>query len=225
MTSYKLAPSILSADFAELGREVARIEPFADLLHIDAMDGHFVPPITIGPVIVQSLRRVTDLPLECHLMVTEPLAQAEQFAEAGGTSVIVHLEAAPDPAPIVARARALGIGVGLSLNPETPLDAVLPWLETIDVLNVMTVHPGWAGQAFLDSMLPKIEAARAAIDERSLDVGLAVDGGINLATGKQALDAGATTLGAASAIFGASDPAEAARELRALLRSYAGASA
>ena len=214
---YKLAPSILSADFARLGEEVARIEKYADLLHIDAMDGHFVPPITIGPVVVKALRAVTSLPLECHLMVTDPLGQTAQFAEAGATSVVAHIEATPDPEPVIERARSLGLGVGISLNPPTPLDAILPFLERVDVLNVMTVNPGWAGQRFISDMLPKIEAARAEIDRRGLDVAIAVDGGIDLDTGRDALDAGATVLGAASAIFSRPDPAEAARALKELL--------
>ena len=214
---YKLAPSILSADFARLGEEVARIEKYADLLHVDAMDGHFVPPITIGPVVVKALRAVTSLPLECHLMVTDPLGQTEQFAEAGATSVVAHIEASPDPEPVIERARSLGLGVGISLNPPTPLDAVLPYLERVDVLNVMTVNPGWAGQRFIPEMLPKIEAARAEIDRRGLDVAIAVDGGIDLETGRDALDAGANVLGAASAIFSRPDPAEAARALKELL--------
>jgi ribulose-phosphate 3-epimerase len=225
MTSrYKLAPSILSADFARLGEEVARVEKYADLLHVDAMDGHFVPPITIGPVVVKALRRITSLPLECHLMVTDPLGQTEQFAEAGATSVIAHIEAVPDPAPVIERARALGIGIGISLNPPTPLDAALPYLDQIDVLNVMTVNPGWAGQPFIREMLPKIRAARAEIDRRGLAIGIAVDGGVDLETGREALDAGATVLGAASAIFSRPDPAEAARALKELLNEREAAS-
>lgn len=218
---YRLAPSILSADFARLADEIGRVEKFADHLHVDAMDGHFVPPITIGPVIVKSLRRVTDLPLECHLMVTDPLGQTEQFAEAGGSSVVIHLEAAPDPTKVIERARTLGIEVGLSLNPETPLDAALPYLAGVDVLNIMTVNPGWAGQAFIEEMLPKITAGREAIEHEGLPIALAVDGGIGPETGKRALDAGATVLGAASAIFGAPDAGEAARSLKELIDSYA----
>ena len=216
-TRYKLAPSILSADFARLGEEVARVEKYADLLHVDAMDGHFVPPITIGPVVVKALRRITSLPLECHLMVTDPLGQTEQFAEAGATSVIAHIEAVPDPGRVVERARSLGIGIGISINPSTPLDAALPYLDQVDVLNIMTVNPGWAGQAFIREMLPKIQAARAEIERRGLDIGIAVDGGVDLDTGREALDAGATVLGAASAIFSRPDPAEAARALKELL--------
>jgi len=216
-TRYKLAPSILSADFARLGEEVARVEKYADLLHVDAMDGHFVPPITIGPVVVKALRRITSLPLECHLMVTDPLGQTEQFAEAGATSVIAHIEAVPDPSRVVERARSLGIGIGISINPSTPLDAALPYLDQVDVMNIMTVNPGWAGQAFIREMLPKIQAARAEIERRGLDIGIAVDGGVDLDSGREALDAGATVLGAASAIFSRPDPAEAARALKELL--------
>jgi ribulose-phosphate 3-epimerase len=219
-TPYRLAPSILSADFAHLAEEVARVEKFADLLHVDVMDGHFVPPISIGPVVVKSLRAITPLPLECHLMVTDPLGQTEQFAEAGGSSVIAHLEAIPDPRPVIERARALGLGVGISVNPPTPLDAALPYIEQVDVLNVMTVNPGWAGQKFLHDVLPKIRAAREAIDERGLDVAIAVDGGIDTTTGRLVLEAGATTLGAASAIFSQPDPVEAARALRTLLDGW-----
>jgi ribulose-phosphate 3-epimerase len=219
----RLAPSILAADFARLGDEVAAVEKYADLLHVDVMDGHFVPPITIGPVVVASLRKITDLPLECHLMVTDPLGQAEQFAEAGATSVVAHLEAVPEPTRLIERARELGLAVGLSVNPGTPVSAALPWLSQIDVLNVMTVNPGWAGQTFLHDVLPKIRAAREAIDARALDVAIAVDGGIDLETGRLALDAGATVLGAASAIFSQPDAAEAARALRQLLDERGGA--
>jgi ribulose-phosphate 3-epimerase len=218
---YRLAPSILSADFARLGEEVARVEKYADHLHVDAMDGHFVPPITIGPVVVKSLRRITELPLECHLMVTDPAGQTEQFAEAGASSVVIHLEAAPDPTPVIERARSLGLGLGISVNPETPLEAALPYLEDVDVLNIMTVNPGWAGQSFIRAMLPKIRAARETIDARGLDVAIAVDGGIDLETGREALEAGATVLGAASAIFSKPDPAEAARRMKELVTEFA----
>jgi ribulose-phosphate 3-epimerase len=214
---FKLAPSILAADFGHLADDVARVEKYADLLHVDAMDGHFVPPITIGPVVVKALRKVTTLPLECHLMVTDPLGQTEQFAEAGATSVIAHLEAIPEPAPLMKRARELGLGLGLSINPSTPFDDAVPFLDRIDVLNVMTVNPGWAGQQFIFEVLPKIAAARAEIDRRDLATDIAVDGGVDLETGRRALDAGANVLGAASAIFSKSDPAEAARVLKDLL--------
>lgn len=218
---YLLSPSILSADFARLGEEVAAVADFADLLHIDAMDGHFVPPITIGPVVVASLRKITSLPLECHLMVTDPLGQAEQFAEAGGNAILMHLEAMPDPTPVVRRCRALGLSVGVSVNPGTGFEAALPYLDQVDTLNCMTVEPGWAGQAFIPEVLKKIEIARAFIDREGLDVNIAVDGGINLETGRQVLEAGANVIGAASAIFGKPDARAAAGEFRAMLDSFA----
>jgi ribulose-phosphate 3-epimerase len=150
-------------------------------------------------------------------MVADPLGQTDQFAEAGGTSVVVHLEAVPDPTEVISRARSLGLGVGLSVNPPTPLDAALPYLDRVDVINCMTVNPGWAGQEFLPEVLPKIERARAEVERRGIEVDVAVDGGIDLGTGRRALDAGANVLGAASAIFSRPDPGAAARALRELL--------
>jgi ribulose-phosphate 3-epimerase len=214
--TYKLAPSILSADFARLGAHVADVAAESDLLHVDVMDGHFVPPITIGPVVVKALRRITDLPLECHLMVTDPLGQADQFAEAGGNSVVLHFEATEDPRAVVKRARELGLGVGIAVNPETPVESAFPFLEEIDVLNCMTVNPGWAGQAFLPDVLPKIARARAQIERDGLSVDISVDGGVNVETGRRCIEAGANVLGAATAIFGQPDPAAAARALREL---------
>ncbi|HJR18495.1 MAG TPA: ribulose-phosphate 3-epimerase, partial [Actinomycetota bacterium] len=178
MITHKLAPSILAADFAHLADHVAAVEKHSDLLHVDVMDGHFVPPITIGPVVVKALRRVTSLPLECHLMVTKPEEQSEQFAEAGATSVVWHLEAAPDPRPVLQRARALGMKAGLAINPDTAFETTIPFLEEIDVLNIMTVNPGWAGQAFLRGVLPKIRAARDYIESRGLMLNISVDGGV-----------------------------------------------
>jgi ribulose-phosphate 3-epimerase len=214
--AYKLAPSILSADFARLGADVAAVSAEADLLHVDVMDGHFVPPITIGPVVVQALRRITDLPLECHLMVTDPLGQTDQFAEAGGSSVVMHLEATDDPRSVIKRARELGLGVGIAINPPTPIEDAFPFLDEVDVVNCMTVNPGWAGQAFIPEVLPKIAEARNFIDRNAPAVDISVDGGVNIETGRLCIEAGANVLGAATAIFGRPDPAEAARALRAL---------
>lgn len=220
---YKLAPSILSADFARLGDEVAAVAAYADVVHVDVMDGHFVPPITIGPVVVAALRKATALPLECHLMVTQPEQQIEQFAEAGAASVVWHLEASgDDPRPILDRARALGLGAGLAVNPQTRFDLVAPYVEHIDTLICMTVTPGWAGQAFLAEVLPKLAQARAFLDAHGLRADVAVDGGVTLQTGRQALDAGANVLGAASSIFGADDIAGAAQALRGLLDEFEG---
>ena len=185
------------------------------------MDGHFVPPITIGPVVVKALRRITALPLECHLMVTEPEKQVEQFAEAGGDSAVWHLEAPPDPRPVLKRVRSLGMKAGLAINPETPFEAAIPFLEEIDVLNVMTVNPGWAGQAFLREVLPKLRAAREHVHAAGLVLDISVDGGVNLGTATLCLEAGANVLGAATAIFGRPDAGAAAAELKRLMADHA----
>jgi ribulose-phosphate 3-epimerase len=177
----KLAPSILSADFACLGDEVARVAEVADLLHVDVMDGHFVPNLTIGPPVVASLRPCTDLFLDCHLMVDNPGVLLDDFAKAGADRCIVHVELG-DPRPLFDRLRALGVGVGLVCNPPTPVEAVLPYLDEIDLLLVMSVNPGWGGQAFIPEVLDKVRAARAEIDARGLAVEIEIDGGIDVAT-------------------------------------------
>lgn len=211
--SHKIAPSILAADFAHLADEVARVAPESDLLHVDVMDGHFVPNISIGPAVVTSLRPVTDLYLDCHLMIENPGDFLDQFAKAGADSCTVHVELG-DPRPLFDRMRAHGMRVGLVLNPETPLDAVVPFLEEIDILLFMSVHPGFGGQAFLPEVLDKLRAARAIVDERELPVELEIDGGINLETAPLAAAAGADILVAGSAVFGAPDSAAAARAIR-----------
>jgi ribulose-phosphate 3-epimerase len=209
----KLAPSILSADFARLADDVDRVKPEADLLHVDVMDGHFVPNLTIGPPVVASLRKHTDLFLDCHLMVDNPEILLDDFAEAGADSCTVHVELG-DPRPLFEQMRALGLRVGLVCNPETPLDAAVPYLDEIDLLLVMSVHPGWGGQAFIPEALDKVRAARALIDERGLQVEVEIDGGINVDTAPAAAAAGADILVSGSAVFHADDPAEAARRIR-----------
>jgi ribulose-phosphate 3-epimerase len=209
----KLAPSILSADFAELADEVDRVAHEADLLHVDVMDGHFVPNLTIGPPVVKSLRKRTDLYLDCHLMVDNPGELLEDFADAGADGCTIHIELG-DPRPLFTRMRELGMRVGLTLNPETPVDTVLPYIEEIDVLLFMSVHPGFGGQAFIPSVLDKLAVARKVVDERGLPVELEIDGGINRDTAPRAATAGADILVAGSAIFHADEPAAAAREIR-----------
>jgi ribulose-phosphate 3-epimerase len=209
----KLAPSILSADFAELADEVERVRDVADLLHVDVMDGHFVPNLTIGPPVVQSLRARTDLYLDCHLMVDNPGDLLTDFAKAGADGCTVHVELG-DPRPLFDSMRELGLKVGLTHNPETPLAAVLPYLEEIDLLLFMSVHPGFGGQAFIPSVLDKLAEARGIVDERGLPVELEIDGGINVETAGAAADAGADILVAGSAVFHADDPVKAARAIR-----------
>ena len=213
MTAAKIAPSILSADFAQLADDVERVAGEADLLHVDVMDGHFVPNLTIGPPVVKSLRKRTDLYLDCHLMVDNPGELLEDFADAGADGCTIHIELG-DPRPLFATMRDLGLRVGLTHNPETPVDMVLPYLEEIDLLLVMSVHPGFGGQDFIPSVLDKLTVARKAVDENGLSVELEIDGGINSETAPRAAAAGADILVAGSAIFHADDPATAARQIR-----------
>ena len=210
----KLAPSILSADFADLAAEVDRVTEAADLLHVDVMDGHFVPNLTIGPVVVSALRKRTELFLDCHLMIDNPAVLLEDFADAGADRCIVHVELG-DPRPLFDELRERNVGVGLVLNPETPVESVLPYLDDIDLLLVMSVHPGWGGQGFIPEVLDKVRVVRTAIDERRLDVEIEIDGGINVTTAPAAAEAGVDILVAGSAVFGAPDPLEAARAIRA----------
>ena len=209
----KIAPSILSADFARLGEEVARVADEADLLHVDVMDGHFVPNLTIGPPVVASLRPVTELFLDVHLMVDNPGVLLDDFAAAGADRCIVHVELG-DPRPLFDRMRAHGMGVGLVLSPPTPVDAVLPFLDEIDLLLVMSVNPGWGGQSFIPEVLDKVRVARAEIDARDLPVEIEIDGGIKVDTAPEAAAAGCDILVAGSAVFRADDPAAAARAIR-----------
>ena len=214
MTRVKLAPSILSADFAELARDIERVADVADMLHVDVMDGHFVPNLTIGPPVVRSLRKRTELFLDCHLMVDNPGVLLADFADAGADRCIVHVELG-DPRPLFDQLRGLGLGVGLVLNPETPVDAVLPYLGEIDLVLFMSVHPGWGGQAFIPEVLDKLVVARRAIDAAGSSVEIEIDGGINVDTAPAAAAAGADILVAGSAVFHAPDPGAAARAIRA----------
>lgn len=209
-----IAPSILSADFAALGAAVACVEAVVDWLHVDVMDGHFVPNITLGPPVVASLRKVTSLPLDCHLMISDPARYVDDFADAGADSISVQIEAAPDPLPAFAGIRRRGLGCGLVLNPGTPFSAAEPFLDHIDILLVMTVQPGFGGQRFRPEVLPKIEEAARAIDRRGLPVHIEVDGGVDATTARSVVDAGAGVLVAGSAIFGKADPAAAADAIR-----------
>ncbi|MCU1457698.1 MAG: ribulose-phosphate 3-epimerase [Actinomycetia bacterium] len=213
MSRVKIAPSILSADFAALADDIARVAGEADLLHVDVMDGHFVPNLTIGAPVVACLRKHTDLYLDCHLMVTNPGDLLEAFAEAGADGCTVHVELG-DPRPLFQRMRELDLRVGLTLNPETPLPEVVPYLAEIDTLLFMSVHPGFGGQSFIADVLMKVAEARRIIDRENLAVEIEIDGGINEETAPLAAEAGAEILVAGSAIFHAKDPAAAARAIR-----------
>jgi len=210
----RIAASILAADFARLGEEVARVEPHLDLLHIDVMDGHFVPNISLGLPVIRSLRKVTGLDFDCHLMVTNPDRLVDPLYEAGGDSITVHLEAVPDPRPIGAVARRAGLGFGLVINPATPYRTLDPFLELCDLVLVMSVEPGFGGQSFMAEVLSKVEAARSAIDRRGLEVDIEIDGGIGPATIGSARAAGANVFVAGTAIFRQPDPVQAISNLR-----------
>jgi ribulose-phosphate 3-epimerase len=211
-----VAASILAADFANLGAQVATVEPFVGVLHVDIMDGHFVPPIALGTVIVQSLRPVTSLPLHGHLMVEAPESFFDELREAGLDVVSFHLEAVPEPGPAIAKARGAGLRVGLTLNLETPVEAVEPYLGTVDDVMLMSIRPGWSYQQLNPEIYARLSSVRAAIDRQGLDVALEIDGGVKLDNAQAAVDAGATVLIAASGIFAQPDPADAARRLASI---------
>jgi ribulose-phosphate 3-epimerase len=209
----KIAPSILSADFAALADSIAAVRDQADILHVDVMDAHFVPNLTIGPPVVKSIRRHTDLPLDCHLMMTDPGDYLEAFRKAGADGCTVHVEVDRTDA-LIAQMRDLGLDVGLAANPETPFEAVEPYLGDIDLLLLMTVHPGFGGQSFIADVVPKIAAAHEAIVAGGHRAVIQVDGGIDEDTAPIVARAGASVFVAGSAIFGADDPAAAARRIR-----------
>jgi ribulose-phosphate 3-epimerase len=214
----RLAASILNADFARLGEEVARLEPHVDFLHLDIMDGHFVPNLSFGIPVIASLRRASSLYFDCHLMVTNPTALFAPLKEAGGDMVTIHIEVWPDPTEAAARARAAGLDFGLVVNPPTPFEAVAPFLHLCDRLLVMSVNPGFGGQAFLPEVLGKVSAARKFIDLQGLATDIEIDGGITPETARLARRAGADSLVVGSALVRAPDPVEAARELRAAVK-------
>jgi ribulose-phosphate 3-epimerase len=218
-----LSASILSADFAHLAEQVKLIEPYAEAIHIDIMDAHFVPPLTIGPVVVASLRPVTELVFHGHLMVEAPEGLFDDLAQAGLDIVSFHHEAVADPAPVIAKARGAGMRVGMTLNMETPVEQIFPYLDDLDDVMLMSIRPGWSGQELNPDVYPRLEAVRTEVDRRGLATAVEIDGGVKIENAQRAMDAGATVLVAASAIFQAPDPAAAARELAAIARGEAAA--
>ncbi|QBK25592.1 ribulose-phosphate 3-epimerase [Ureibacillus thermophilus] len=202
----KIAPSILSANFAKLGEEVKEVEAAgADLIHIDVMDGHFVPNITMGPIVVEALRPVTNLPLDVHLMIENPDQYIEAFAKAGADWISVHVEACPHLHRTIQLIRSFGVKPGVVLNPHTPIEMIQHVLEDVDFVLLMTVNPGFGGQKFIENVVPKIEALSNLIKEKGLNVEIEVDGGITKETIVPCAKAGATIFVAGSAIYNKED--------------------
>ncbi len=213
----KVSPSILSADFANLGRDVKMaVEAGSDMIHVDVMDGHFVPNISIGVPVVKSLRKATDGFLDVHLMISQPERYIDAFMDAGADLINIHLEAEGDMAAMLAHVRERGVKAALTIKPATPAQSVFPYLPLLDMVLVMSVEPGFGGQSFMPDSLDKVRALRAEIDRQGLDCLIEIDGGVNLKNAPEIVAAGTDILVAGSAVFGAPDPAEAIRTLKRL---------
>lgn len=212
-STVELAPSILSADFSRLGEEVRLVERYAGRIHVDVMDGHFVPNLSMGPDVVRSLRPVTSLPIEVHLMVENPAMFVEPFTRAGADRLMFHVEVADDPTALVEKIRSAGPAAGIALKPATPWEGLESLLRVVDLVILMTVEPGFGGQVFLEEVLPKIAEARATIMQKGLSVDIEVDGGIDSQTAARAREAGANVFVAGNAIFGEQNPTAAAEAI------------
>ena len=213
----KISPSVLAADAARLAAEAEKMRlAGADMLHFDVMDGHFVPNISFGIPVLESLNRASGLFMDVHLMISEPARYAAAFAQAGADLLTFHLEAADSPASVIDLIHGLGVKAGISVKPSTPAEALFPYLKQADLVLVMTVEPGFGGQSFLPDMLPKITALRREAERQGAAPDIQVDGGINAETGKQCVAAGANVLVAGSYLFHADDPRAAMQRLRQL---------
>ncbi|MBS4172471.1 ribulose-phosphate 3-epimerase [Bacillus sp. FJAT-49736] len=212
---FKIAPSILSADFSNLATEIRDVENSgADYLHIDVMDGHFVPNITMGPLVVEAIRPITKLPLDVHLMIQNPDQFIEAFAKAGADYISVHVEACPHLHRTIQHIKSFGVKAGVVINPATPVETVQHVLADVDLILLMTVNPGFGGQSFIPSVLPKIKKVKELVDSYGLSTEIEVDGGINSTTAKQCVEAGANVLVAGSAIYNEKNRKEAINALK-----------
>jgi ribulose-phosphate 3-epimerase len=214
MTRLQLAPSILTADFGRLGEEIATVSPHVDWFHLDVMDGHYVDNLTFGPSTVEAVRRATDRPLHVHLMIEDPARYVSRFVEAGARRVSFHPEVTDDVAGVIGGIRAAGAGVGIAVHPDIGLEHVRAHVGDLDVVLMMTVRPGFGGQKFLDHVLPKIAEAREMVEGAGANADIEVDGGVNLSTVDDAVQAGAEIIVAGSAVFDGVDPAAAAKRMR-----------
>lgn len=212
----QIAPSVLSADFARLGDHLAEVAPYSGRVHADVMDGHFVPNISFGPVVVKSMREATTLPIEAHLMISSPADYIQAFADAGADRIVFHIETTEDARGLAEAIAETGVTAGVALSPQTPFEQVSGVLDLVDLVIVMTVNPGFGGQGFLHEMLDKVTQARSAVTARALDVDIEVDGGIGPETLPLALGAGANVFVAGNAIFRAPSPSQAALRLAEL---------
>ncbi len=222
MARLRLAPSILTIDFAHLGEQISAVEPLVDWWHLDVMDGHYVPNITFGPSTVEAVRRVSDLPIHVHLMISDPVFYAEGFARAGADRISFHPEAVDDVGGAIEEIAATGAEVGIAVHPDVEVAEARDHLASLDVVLMMTVRPGFGGQAFLEEVLPKIAQAKSMVESGGFGADIEIDGGINLSTVEQAVHAGGQILVAGSAIYDGTDPVAAAKKLRQRLDELEG---
>lgn len=211
-----LAPSVVSADFRALADQLALVEPYSAAWHVDVMDGHYVPNLTIGPMVVEAITKASSLPQDVHLMITNVDETWEWYAKAGARRIAFHHDRSADAAKLMAVMSEAGVGSGLAVSPDVDVKEIEPFLDLVDHLIVMSVYPGFSGQAFIPEALPKLADLRSLIDDRNLGVELYIDGGVSPKTAQGCVEAGADVLISASAIFGASDPAAVAAELRGI---------